>query len=206
MDHIYRYQRYIYDLTRKHYLLGRDKLIAGLNPPQNGVVLEVGCGTARNLIKAAKRYPTCQFYGFDVSLVMLEEAKKSIARAKLQDRIQVAYGDATNFDGADAFGLAQYDRVFISYALTMIPPWRDVLKHVMTLVAEQGSVHVIDFGQQQDLPAWFRKMLFMWLRQFSVYPQAELKPELEKVTEQNDVSLTFQSLYRGYSDYAILQR
>ena len=28
MDGIYRYQRHIYDLTRKYYLLGRDRMIA----------------------------------------------------------------------------------------------------------------------------------------------------------------------------------
>ena len=30
MDDVYRYQRYIYDFTRKYYLFGRDRLIDGL--------------------------------------------------------------------------------------------------------------------------------------------------------------------------------
>ena len=29
MDRIYRRQRHVYDFTRKYYLLGRDRLIAG---------------------------------------------------------------------------------------------------------------------------------------------------------------------------------
>ena len=33
MDGIYRYQRYIYDATRKYYLLGRDRMLDGLRPP-----------------------------------------------------------------------------------------------------------------------------------------------------------------------------
>ena len=40
MDAMYRRQRHIYDLTRKFYLLGRDELIAELNPPEGGAVLE----------------------------------------------------------------------------------------------------------------------------------------------------------------------
>lgn len=32
MDRMYRYQRYIYDFTRKYYLFGRDTLIRDLNP------------------------------------------------------------------------------------------------------------------------------------------------------------------------------
>lgn len=66
MDGIYRYQRYIYDATRKYYLLGRDRMLDGLKPPPNGSILEVGCGTGRNLILAAKRYPDAQLYGFDI--------------------------------------------------------------------------------------------------------------------------------------------
>ena len=55
MDGIYRYQRYIYELSRKHYLLGRDRLINELQPPPGGTILEVGCGSGRNPILAAKR-------------------------------------------------------------------------------------------------------------------------------------------------------
>ena len=72
MDSIYRTQRHIYDLTRKYYLLGRDRLIRELAPPEDGCVLEVGCGTGRNLIKAARRYPRARFYGIDISEAMLE--------------------------------------------------------------------------------------------------------------------------------------
>ncbi len=34
MDNMYRYQRHIYDLTRKYYLLGRDTTIAALDIPR----------------------------------------------------------------------------------------------------------------------------------------------------------------------------
>ena len=50
MDAIYRRQRFIYDLTRRPYLFGRDQMLAELEPPPGGSVLEIGCGTARNLL------------------------------------------------------------------------------------------------------------------------------------------------------------
>ena len=53
MDRIYRRQRHLYDFTRKYYLLGRDRLIHRLSPPAGSRVLEIGCGTARNLVVAA---------------------------------------------------------------------------------------------------------------------------------------------------------
>ena len=40
MDAIYRTQRHFYDLTRKYYLLGRDRLIRRLDPPKGGSVIE----------------------------------------------------------------------------------------------------------------------------------------------------------------------
>ena len=75
MDAIYRYQRYVYDATRKFYLLGRDRLIDELAPPPGGRVLEIACGTGRNLIAAARRYPGARFYGFDISPAMLDTAR-----------------------------------------------------------------------------------------------------------------------------------
>jgi S-adenosylmethionine-diacylgycerolhomoserine-N-methlytransferase len=49
MNGIYRYQRHIYDATRKWFLLGRGRLISRLDIAPGSRVLEVGCGTGRNL-------------------------------------------------------------------------------------------------------------------------------------------------------------
>ena len=77
MDGVYRYQRHFYDLTRKYYLLGRDRMIAGLDVPPDGTVLELGCGTGRNIVLAARRYPDARFFGLDISAEMLETAQAS---------------------------------------------------------------------------------------------------------------------------------
>ena len=71
MDAIYARQRHFYDLTRKYYLLGRDALIDGLAPPTSPTILEVGCGTARNLIATARSWPDARCYGIDISAEML---------------------------------------------------------------------------------------------------------------------------------------
>ena len=63
MDRMYRHQRHVYDLTRKFYLFGRDRLIRQLAPPRGAHVCEIGCGTARNLIALARRYPAIRLYG-----------------------------------------------------------------------------------------------------------------------------------------------
>lgn len=206
MDAIYRYQRYIYDASRKYYLLGRDRLIAELAPPQGGAVLEVACGTGRNLIQAARRYPGARFFGFDISSAMLETAASSISRANLDQRIKIGLGDATSFDAERLFGVAKFDRIFISYALSMIPPWAQSLQHALTALAPGGKLFIVDFGDQAGLPRWFKRGLRAWLAQFSVTPRDELKIELDRVSAMPGYRVEYRPLYRGYSDYAVITR
>lgn len=199
MDRIYRYQRHIYDLTRKFYLLGRDELIRALDPSLRGHVLEVGCGTGRNLIAAAQAYPLTRFYGLDISAEMLETARANIVRAGLSDRILLARGDATQFDAAALFGQPTYDRVFFSYALSMVPDWRAAVEAGMHVLAPGGRLHVVDFGQQERLPRAFRAVLFAWLRRFHVAPRAELPQVLADLAEAEGAAHRFRPLYRGYA-------
>ena len=81
MNRMYRRQRHIYDATRRYYLLGRNRLIAGLRPAASQSVLEIGCGTGRNLALAAQFYPEARFFGIDVSTEMLTSAITAISRA-----------------------------------------------------------------------------------------------------------------------------
>ena len=61
MNRMYRRQRHIYDGTRRYYLLGRDQLISSLQPDAGASVLEIGCGTGRNLVLAGRLYPDARF-------------------------------------------------------------------------------------------------------------------------------------------------
>lgn len=206
MDGIYRYQRYVYDATRKFYLLGRDRMVAGLQPPPGGRVLEVGCGTGRNLILAAKRYPNAQFYGFDISKMMLQTAQANVNGAGLSSRVALAQGDASAFSGADLFGVATFDRVYISYAVSMIPPWKPALAQAYDAVSPGGSLHVVDFGQQVALPGWFRSGLHRWLAKFSVEPRAELEAEMASIAARTGARLQFDRLYRDYAQLGVLTK
>lgn len=206
MDAIYRYQRYVYDATRKYYLLGRDRLIAELTPPAQGRVLEIACGTGRNLIAAARRSPDARFYGFDISTAMLETARGSIARAGLEGRITVAAGDATEFTGAQLFGVDKFERIFISYALSMIPPWREALQQALDALAPGGRLMIVDFGEQARLPLWFKRALRRWLARFSVTPRDGLTAELERIAAMPGYRVRRAQLYRGYAVYAVITK
>lgn len=204
MDAIYRGQRHIYDLTRKYYLLGRDRMIRRLVPPPGGTVLEVGCGTARNLIVAASAWPKARLYGFDISPAMLETARASVRRAALADRITLATGDATAWNGERLFGQARFDRIFLSYTLSMIPGWEHAIDQAAAMLAPGGQVHIVDFGQQEQLPGWWRTALFAWLRQFEVEPRPRLPEVLRDVADRRSLDLHFTPLFRGYAWSAVL--
>jgi len=206
MDAIYRTQRHIYDLTRKYYLLGRDRLIAGLRPPPKGTILEVGCGTGRNLIAAARAWPQARFHGFDISRAMLETASASVRRAGLSSRVLLAQGDATGFDPVPMFGRKNFDRIFFSYTLSMIPGWREAISAAIDVLAPGGAIHIVDFGQQERLPRWWRTMLFAWLGRFSVRPRADLRITLATLAEDRGLVLDFKPLHRGYAWSAVLRR
>jgi S-adenosylmethionine-diacylgycerolhomoserine-N-methlytransferase len=206
MDAIYRVQRHIYDASRKYYLLGRDGLLDGLDPPPGGTVLEVGCGTGRNLILAAQRYPSACFFGFDVSNAMLDTARASVARWGLDHCISLAQADASRFDAQAVFGREGFDRVFISYALSMIPPWREAADCAFRAVRPGGSLHVVDFGEQSQLPSVFRTGLRAWLRKFSVYPRAELEDALRHLAAEAGAEIAFERPFRDYACSAVLRK
>src|SRR5262245_29779275 len=92
MDRVYRRQRHFYDLTRKYYLLGRDRLVRDLQARAGESIVEIGCGTARNLIRIAERYPGVKLYGLDASSQMLHTAGDAIARAKLSGQTVLKHG------------------------------------------------------------------------------------------------------------------
>ncbi|MBE7220250.1 MAG: class I SAM-dependent methyltransferase, partial [Caulobacteraceae bacterium] len=181
MDRVYARQRHVYDLSRKYYLLGRDRLIAELDLPPRATVLEIGCGTGRNLVRIARAYPRATCHGVDISRQMLATADAAITRAGLGRRIVLAEGDAATFDPIALFDVPAFDRIVISYALSMIPPWREVLRHAASLLAPEGELHIVDFGDQAGLPPVFRRGLEAWLARFHVAPRAGLAEEVAAV-------------------------
>jgi S-adenosylmethionine-diacylgycerolhomoserine-N-methlytransferase len=205
MNRTYRHQRHIYDFTRKYFLLGRDRLIDDLAPRNGDAVLEIGCGTGRNLAMAAARYPSARLFGIDVSTEMLTSATASIARAGLAPRVRLAHADATSFDPQPLFGIARFDRVFVSYSLSMIPQWEAVIDHALSVLSPGGELHIVDFGGQRRLPDVFRTLLRRWLAVFHVAPRDDLEAALKARTHARDALLIFARPYRDYAQYAVLR-
>jgi S-adenosylmethionine-diacylgycerolhomoserine-N-methlytransferase len=206
MDRMYRRQRHIYDLSRKFYLLGRDEAISGLRARPGDKALEIGCGTGRNLVKLARAYPQARLFGLDVSREMLASAAASLARAGLSARVALARADATAFDPEALFGCAHFERVMISYALSMIPPWRGALARALDVLSPGGSLHLVDFGDCAGLPGPFRTGLRRWLAAFDVTPRDDLRAALETLSAERGLTCTIETRFRGYAVLAVARR
>jgi len=196
MDGMYRYQRHIYDLTRKYYLLGRDSTIRNLDVPEGGTLLEVGCGTGRNMAFARRHFPTAKLFGLDISQEMLISARKTFATKATIPEFRVA--DATAFTPRE-FGVSGFDRILISYALSMIPDWERAVDASIAALNPGGQLHIVDFGQQEGLPGWFRRMLQSWLAKFHVTPRPDLREVLEAQAHENNARLLFGTVGGGYA-------
>lgn len=179
MDKVYRRQRHIYDFTRKYYLLGRDRLIRELDAQPNEKIVEIGCGTARNLIGISKAYPNVQLFGLDASHEMLRSAEESVTHARLTEKITLAHGLAEDMTPA-LFGVNEkFDRAIFSYSLSMIPDWRRALKTAAENVRPGGTIHIVDFGDLESLWTPIACAIRAWLRLFHVAPRDALLKGLE---------------------------
>ncbi len=200
MDRIYSWQTGLYDVTRRYYLLGRDQLIDALAPPHGSNVLEIGCGTGRNLVKTSARWPAAHLHGLDISQVMLVKAEKS-----LRGGARLAQADATTCEPDKIFGCV-FHRVYFSYTLSMIPDWTAALDRAAASLPPGGAVLIADFGDQSGLPLWFRRVLHRWLALFHVTPCPEAESVMRTIAAQRGLACDFVPLYRGYAFVAALRR
>ncbi|HEV7643030.1 MAG TPA: class I SAM-dependent methyltransferase [Pyrinomonadaceae bacterium] len=207
MDRMYRHQRYFYDATRKFYLFGRDKMIARMDVQPGENVLEVGCGTARNLVLLAKKYPRTNFFGLDASSEMLKTAQAKVDANKVAKNVHLEVALADDFTSAGTFSLAEaFDSIYFSYSITMIPTWRESIANALENLKSGHKIYIVDFYDQKGLPKWFQKALQVWLKRFHVQFWNELMPHLELLEKQGLIKLRISEVFRRYSFIAELTK
>jgi len=211
MDRMYRWTRHVYDATRRYYLLGRDRMLRDLADDlahasgTTPTVLEVGCGTARNLRRLAELAPAARLYGLDASDEMLDTARHSLDRSGLPT-VTLGQGLAEELDPPAMLGTSgPFDAVFFSYVLSMIPMWEAAVDAALNQVRPGGTLTIVDFWDQGDLPGWFRTLLQSWLSLFGVHHRPALLAYLRTLDDQGRVDLTLEPVAYRYAYTARLR-
>lgn len=153
LDGYYRWHAHFYDATRWAFLFGRTALLrlcAAEQSPRR--ILEVGCGTGKNLAELARIFPQAEIVGLDLSAEMLGKARQKVVhfgpRVSLLQRV---YSHPVS--GGDPF-----DLIVFSYCLTMINPgYADVLRLCEQDLSANGRLAVVDFHDSRF--AWFRRWM-----------------------------------------------
>ncbi len=185
----YRWQARWYDATRWAFLFGRRKALDLLHDAPGLHLLEVGCGTGRNLSRLAARHPDWKLTGVDLSPDMLARAKQKTAR--FGPRVQLleqAYGPGSLSEPVDI--------VLFSYSLTMFNPgWEAAIEQAARDLKPGGYLAVVDFHDSRY--RWFNR----WMALNRVRMDGHLLPFLEKRFEPEYRAVI--SAYAGLWRYGI---
>jgi S-adenosylmethionine-diacylgycerolhomoserine-N-methlytransferase len=163
LNRYYGWSRHVYDASRKHYLLGRDRVLRDLLRQPWQRLIEIGPGTGRNLVKLHTARPDARYGGIEASDAMLDHARARLPWATL------AHGYAEDADYTRLLG-DRPDIVLFSYCLSMVQDPRRALMNARRAVAAHGQVVVVDFGDLAGLPSFAAQALRGWLGAFHVRP------------------------------------
>lgn len=199
MDEQYRYQRYVYDWSRKYYLFGRDQLLDQINLKPHETLLEIGCGTGRNLIKLHQRYPNHTLYGVDASHLMLQHANAKLGNLPQSYRVLLKQGLAQDLTLSYFKRSQGFEHIVFSYVLSMIPAWRQAFEQALLLLKHQGTIHLVDFADQSTSPPLVRKALQHWLKWFNVHPDPSVPKYLANLAQASHAQLDVNFLLGRYA-------
>ena len=164
----YRLHSKIYDMTRWTFLFGRVAIlreVARLTAPRQ--ILEVGCGTGKNIINLCSIFPHASVTGVDISEEMLSLARHKTERFGNQVCL-LHHSFDSNFVSE-----TPYDLILFSYALSMFNPGFDsAIAAAYQHLADNGHIAVVDF---HDTPF---PVFESWMGMNHVQMQAHLWPML----------------------------
>ncbi|HEX8196222.1 MAG TPA: methyltransferase domain-containing protein [Pyrinomonadaceae bacterium] len=161
----------------------RSKAVSRLELKRGNRVLEVGCGTGRNLASLIEAVGAeGQVYGVDLSEGMLAEAKQLCIRQDWQN-VELMRADA-----ADYVLPSSVDGVIFSLSYAVIPHHREALRHAWKQLRPGGYLVIMDAKLPSGIIGKLLYPFVLWTSKLTVLGNPDIRPwdELRELTEDVD--------------------
>ncbi len=193
LESFYVSQADLYDSYRCRMLHGRLPMAKSMPAPKNGVWVDLGGGTGSNLEFYGKdglrHWKKC--YVLDLCKALADTAQKRVDKNGWNDFVDIIVGDACNHECKGLPKAGTVDLVTFSYALSMIPDWREAIRNAWRLLKPGGHIAVCDFTVSEDQWAG---MSALWTWIFSndhVHLKSEHIPTLSTAFEKVECEVGF---------------
>ena len=126
-----------------------ERLFQKLTLGPNDYVLEIGCGSAKDLCRLVEKY-NCRAIGVDSSDLILKSAKDRVRKTGLSSKITIIKGDVANMN---FFLDGQFDIVIAQSVLATIPDKDKVateVSRVLKLGGQFGDIELIWIDEPDD--------------------------------------------------------
>ncbi len=129
-----------YEFTAKFLSFGimpywLSRLVKGITPKKNGIVLDLACGTGILFPKLLEKFD--RVVGLDYSLPMLR-----VARKKNLPKTLLVRGDALKLP----FKEECFDTVVVSLGLRHFPDKEKSIKEIHRVLKKDGELHILEVG------------------------------------------------------------
>jgi S-adenosylmethionine-diacylgycerolhomoserine-N-methlytransferase len=186
VENYYRYHSRIYDATRWCFLFGRNEILDMIPElPSQPRILEVGCGTGKNIERLEYHFPDASIIGVDLSGEMLDVANKKLGNSGQIDLYNARYG-------TDNLDLDPADLILFSYSLTMFgDDTEHIFEQIIRDLKPTGYIAVVDFNTSPF--QWFRN----WMSANHVDLSGHLLPLLNKYfyPVETEISKAYKGLW-----------
>ena len=103
--------------------------------------IDVGCGSGNLIIQVAKKYPSLDLIGVDLSSEILELAKKKAVENKINEKIDFKIGSVENLPFPDK----SVDFVLSTLSLHHWQDPKQAFKEVFRVLKDEGVILIFDF-------------------------------------------------------------
>jgi len=154
---LYEKRARFYDFSANFYYLAgfredtyRKKAVALLDLKEGDTVVEIGCGTGLNFRHIQKCIgPNGRIIGIDLTADMLSIARQRCERHSWRN-VQLFEQDAASFTFPD-----KVDGVISSFALTLMPEYKAIIKHAHTALSTGRKLVLLDL----KIPDWPKSLV-----------------------------------------------